>query len=222
MARFSSVIFDLDGTLIDSAPDLLAAANHILAEEGRPTLTLADIKMMVGDGVPRLVERAFAKTGNPAGKRLDGLTARFVTFYHKHAADETRPFPGVMEALATLKAMGLRLGICTNKPHRPAIKVLEALGLTPHFSAVIGGDTLPGIKKPDPRHVEACLDALGADALSSVMIGDSLNDVASGKAAGLPTIVYAHGYAKMDPAKLGPDAILDDFADLARMLETWD
>lgn len=221
MGRITTIIFDLDGTLVDSAPDLLTAANHILSQEGRRALDLADIKMMVGDGVPRLVELAFEATGEPAGERLEELAGRFVDFYHDHAADDTRPYAGVVAALDALRAAGLRLGICTNKPHSPTMEILETLNLASYFDAVIGGDSLPGIKKPDPRHIQAGLNALDATPESALMVGDSRNDVLSAQAAGLPAIAYAHGYAKMDPAKLGADLILDDFADLPEIIADW-
>jgi phosphoglycolate phosphatase len=214
MQRFKAVVFDLDGTLIDSAPDLLTAANKLLAEEGRPPIDETDIKLMVGDGVPKLVERAFEKTGGLPDGTLPALSRRFLGFYEGHAADETRPFPGVMAALAGLKDDGLKLAVCTNKPYDATMEILKALDLAGYFDAVVGGDSLPGIKKPDPRHVLACVEALGASVADSLLVGDSKVDVEAGRNAGLPVIAAAHGYAKMPPEQLGADLVLDDFARL--------
>lgn len=218
MQGFKAVVFDLDGTLIDSAPDLLTAANKLLAEEGRPNIDETDIKLMVGDGVPKLVERAFEKTGGLPDGALPVLSQRFLGFYEGHAADETRPFPGVMAALAGLKEDGLKLAVCTNKPYDATMEILEALDLAGYFDAVVGGDSLPGIKKPDPRHVLACVEALGATVADSLLVGDSKVDVEAGRNAGLPVIAAAHGYAKMPPEQLGADLVLDDFARLPEVI----
>ncbi|MEO5338301.1 MAG: phosphoglycolate phosphatase [Magnetospirillum sp. WYHS-4] len=218
MGRFKAVVFDLDGTLIDSAPDLLTAANKLLAEEGRPAIGVDHIKLMVGDGVPKLVERAFTATGGLAEGDLPRLAARFLDFYEGHAADETRPYPGVEAALEGLKTGGFKLAVCTNKPHAATLEILEALGLAPYFDVVVGGDSLPGIKKPDPRHVLACVEALGADATDALLVGDSQVDVQAGRAAGLPVIAAAHGYARMPPEQLGADLVLEDFARLPEVV----
>lgn len=218
MQGFKAVVFDLDGTLIDSAPDLLTAANKLLAEEGRPNIDETDIKLMVGDGVPKLVERAFEKTGGLPDGALPALSQRFLGFYEGHAADETRPFPGVMAALAGLKEDGLKLAVCTNKPYDATMEILDAFDLAGYFDAVVGGDSLPGIKKPDPRHVLACVEALGATVADSLLVGDSKVDVEAGRNAGLPVIAAAHGYAKMPPEQLGADLVLDDFARLPEVI----
>lgn len=221
MGRISTVLFDLDGTLIHSAPDLLTAANRILEQESRELLTIDDIKMFVGDGVPKLVERAFEKTGEPAGDRLDELVARFLEWYDLHAADESRPFPGVEEALKGLKAAGVPMGVCTNKPYTPSMEILETCGIASYFSVVIGGDTVPGVKKPDPRHLQTAIDRLDADTSSTLMIGDNKNDVDSARATGIPVITYRGGYPRMDPEALGSDLVFDDFRDVPRIIAEW-
>ncbi|MBL8658670.1 MAG: phosphoglycolate phosphatase [Rhodospirillales bacterium] len=214
MTAITSVVFDLDGTLIDSAPDLRTALNRLLAAEGRRPLALAEVVAMIGDGAARLVERAFAATGEPAGATVSELTRRFLALYEPHAADETRPVEGVPEALAALRTAGLRLGICTNKPERATWTVLRALGLADHFTAVVGGDSVPGARKPDPAMVFAVLERLGANPSEAVMVGDSGNDVAAARAAGLPVIVRAGGYTAIPAAALGADRVIDDVADL--------
>lgn len=218
MATRTALVFDLDGTLIDSAPDLLAALNRVLDEEGRPRVALDEVKKMVGDGAAKLVERGFAKGGaRPDEPLLARLTERFVGYYEAVVADLTRPFPGVPETLARLAEAGYRLGICTNKPAGPAREVLAALDLLGHFQTVYGGDSGPA-RKPDPGPLRRVLRELAADAGTGVMIGDSPVDVATARAAGTPIIVFAHGYSRVPTDVLGADAILDDFAALPDLL----
>ena len=218
-----ALVFDLDGTLIDSAPDLLAALNRVLAEEDLPPVALGDVKLMVGDGAAKLVERGFTLAGSkgagmqPDAARLGPLTDRFVGYYEAVVADQTRPFPGVPETLAHLAEAGYRLGVCTNKPAGPARDVLAALDLLGFFAVVHGGDSFP-VRKPDPGHLHGTLAALAADHGTGVMIGDSPVDVATARAAGTPVIVHAHGYARVPVAELGADAVLEDFAALPGLL----
>ncbi len=213
-----ALVFDLDGTLIDSAPDLLAALNRVLAADGLPPVGLADIKRMVGDGAAMLVKRGFARVGRMLeGAALADRTARYVATYEAVVADLTRPYPGVPETLALLAGEGYRLGICTNKPAGPARAVLAALGLLDFFATVQGGDSGP-VRKPDPGHLHAVLAALAAPAGAAVMIGDSPVDMATARAAGVPVIAFAHGYSRVPVAELGADAVLEDFAALPALL----
>jgi phosphoglycolate phosphatase len=217
--RRRAVVFDLDGTLIDSAGDLTDAVNRLLAEESRPPLGLAAVKGMIGDGARRLVERALAASGPEApDAALDGLTARFLGHYEGHGAVLTRPYPGVPETLAALKAAGRRLGVCTNKPGGPTREILAELGLAPFFDAVMGGDETPA-RKPDPIHLLAVAAALGAGAASAVLVGDNENDAAAARAAGMPLILVAYGYARVPLAELPAAAVIARFADLPAALE---
>jgi phosphoglycolate phosphatase len=210
-----AVIFDLDGTLIDSAPDLRVALNHLLAEEGRRSLDLEAVKMMIGDGVQKLVERGFAATGEAAESGdLAALTERYLGFYEGHAADLTRPYPGAAEALAGLREAGYGLGICTNKPYAATLEILEELDLAEYFQAVAGGDSVPGARKPDPRHLLAVVEGLGARPETAVMVGDNKNDVNAARGAGMAVIVVSFGYPKMPIEELGADLIIEGFADL--------
>jgi phosphoglycolate phosphatase len=214
-ARIEAIVFDLDGTLIDSAPDLCAAANHILEAAGRPTVTVAAITRMVGDGMPKLIERAFAATGAPPTEaEMPALFRSFLAYYQDPGqAHLTTAYPGVAETLAALRGRGLKLGICTNKSQEPSLGVLEKLGLGAYFDAVVGGDVAPR-RKPDPAHPRATLKALGVTPDGALMVGDSPNDVQSGQAAGLPVIAVSYGYRRVSMAALGADAIIDRFADL--------
>jgi phosphoglycolate phosphatase len=208
------LIFDLDGTLVDSAPDLHRCLNAVLAEQRRAGVSLADIRAMVGDGAAKLVERGFAETGtvvDPAA--LPRLVQRFLQHYSAGRHALTHAFPGVVETLAALRERGCRLGVCTNKPYGPAMEILEMLGLTGYFGAVTGGDSLP-VRKPDPGHLLGTLDLLGAAAEQAVMIGDSANDVAVARAAGVPAIVVRYGYTQTPVEELGADAIIERFDEI--------
>jgi phosphoglycolate phosphatase len=219
MARArSALIFDLDGTLIDSAPDLHRSLNAVLAEQGRSPVGLDGIRAMVGDGAAKLVERGFADTGaavEPAA--LPRLVQRFLVHYSGGRHAMTRAFPGVTDTLAALQERGCRLGVCTNKPYAPSMEILDLLGLTRFFGAVTGGDSLP-VRKPDPGHLLGTLDLLGAAAEHAVMIGDSANDVAVARAAGVPAVVVRYGYTRTPVEELGADAIIDRFDELVPWL----
>jgi phosphoglycolate phosphatase len=213
MAR-NALIFDLDGTLIDSAPDLHRSLNAVLAEQGRAPVGLDGIRAMVGDGAAKLVERGFADTGDAvAPAALPGLVQRFLVHYSAGRHGLTHAFPGVAETLTLLRERGCRLGVCTNKPYAPTMEILELLGLTGFFGAVTGGDSLP-VRKPDPGHLLGTLDLLGAAADHAVMIGDSANDVAVARAAGVPALVVRYGYTRTPVEELGADAIIDRFDEI--------
>ena len=175
------LLFDLDGTLVDSVPDLTQALNRLLVEHDYKPLTAAEVAPMVGDGVPALVERGFAARG---GGRAEAAAAlpRYIAIYEAHATDLTRPYPGVPETLADLRRRGYRTAVCTNKLQRASLTVLAGLGLAPLFDAVAGGDRYP-VKKPDKGHLLGLIAELGGTAERAVMIGDSENDAAAAHAA---------------------------------------
>jgi phosphoglycolate phosphatase len=187
-----AVIFDLDGTLIDSAPDIAATVNHVLAADGLAPLEERAIREMIGDGAKTLLERAFAAHGKrPEPRHL----MAFVADYQANPVAETVCYPGIRELVAALHGQGRPLGICTNKPMAPTRPILEALGLTPYFSAVVGGDATP-YKKPDPRHLAATLAAL--EVSDAVMIGDHVNDMRVAEGLGIPGIFAAWGYGEAE------------------------
>lgn len=184
------LLLDLDGTLVDSVPDLLAALDRLLVPLGAAPFTRAEVTAMVGDGVPTLVSRAFAARAmaEPAG-----AAAAFLADYTPRAAELTRPFPGIAAMLEALSSAGWRLAVCTNKPEAPARALLDSLGLAPFLAAVGGGDSFP-VKKPDPRHLLATLEAAGGRAEAAVMLGDHANDVESARGASIPAIFAGWGY----------------------------
>ncbi|WP_135467525.1 phosphoglycolate phosphatase [Crenalkalicoccus roseus] len=185
-----TAVFDLDGTLVDSAPDLHAALDRLMARLSLPPFRRAEVVGMIGDGVKALVERALAARGRPFDA---AALASFTADYTAHAAVKTRPFPGIPEALAALRQAGWRLAICTNKPVAATEALLGALGLAGCFAAIGGGDSFP-VRKPDPAHLLATLRAAGGEAGRAAMIGDHRNDVLAARGAGLPCLFAAWGY----------------------------
>ena len=215
MSRFL-LVFDLDGTLVDSAPDLRAALNQMLRERGRPALSLPQVTHMVGDGAPAMVARALAASGADPAEAARALP-RFLELYEANAVRLTRPYPKVPETLATLRRQGYRTAICTNKSQRATIAVVEGLGLAELFDGIAGGDRFP-VKKPDPGHLLGQIAALCGRAEASAMIGDNENDAAAARAAGVPLVLMRYGYARVDPESLAADALLDHFAELPQAL----
>jgi phosphoglycolate phosphatase len=196
-----AVVFDLDGTLIDSAPDIRTALNRTLALHELAPLGADEIKSMIGDGAKVLVERGFAARGRTA-TAADQDT--FLTDYEANSAVETVPYPGMVEALAALQRQGHKMAVCTNKPAGAARAILAALGLEDFFAVVTGGDSTP-FRKPDPRHLAAALDALGtADA---VMVGDHHNDMAAARGMEIPAIFVSWGYGAADAAHIAHHAL---------------
>ena len=213
-----AVVFDLDGTLIDSAPDLAAALDRLLVEEGSQALGVEAVKMLIGDGAQRLVERAFYGDEKPPDGAGEDLTRCYLSFYEGHEADHSRPFPGLAECLAGLVDDGHVLGVCTNKPQDPAVALLDHFGLGHFFPVIVGGDRLDGVRKPDPRHLQAVLDGLGVDAGDAVFVGDNENDAKVAHAVGLPLVLVSFGYARVPIADLGAAAVIDAYADLPAAL----
>lgn len=210
-----AVIFDLDGTLVDSAPDLLDAMNRLLTEQGRHPIALDQIVPMIGDGIPALVRRALGATGAvPRQAPLQDLTDRFVEIYLDPARPQlTRVYDDVSATLARLRADSFLLAVCTNKIERAAVQLLDALGLASSFDAIVGGDTVPA-SKPDPAHVLAALSRLGAGAECAVTVGDSSNDMAAGAAAGTAVVAVSYGYGDVRALTPRPDRVIERFADL--------
>ena len=212
-----AVLFDLDGTLVDSAEDLRHALNIILAERGLRTLDLPEVKSMIGDGAAKLVERGLAATGGDLAGHADALRD-FLAIYEANAADATRPYPGTIETLEALRANRLPLAVVTNKPEAATALVLEALGLASFFDVVVGGDTLPQ-RKPHPAPILHALAALGMTPGAAVMIGDNHHDVKAAKAAGTGAIAVTYGYSHLPHAELGADRLIDNLKELLPLLK---
>jgi phosphoglycolate phosphatase len=212
-----AVVFDLDGTLVDSGPDLARLLNKVLVECGRSEVDPARIRDFVGDGVARLVERGLEATGGASLDQERSATLRFLECYEAEPAMLTRPYPGVLPTLRRLQEDGRRLAVCTNKADRAAHAVLRALGLDGFFGTVIGGDTL-AVRKPDPAPLRAAVERLGVSAGEAIMVGDNEHDAATAAAAGIPCILVTYGYARAPLASLPAAGTIDRFEDLADAL----
>ena len=213
-----AVLFDLDGTLIDSAPDIAAAVNELLALSGRPPLTVAEVTSMVGNGVEKLVERAIAASGEvPDAAALKRQQMAMIDIYAKHLTGLTVLMPGVREALDALRGKGILLGLVTNKPQRFIETVLDHFELSPLFGVVIGGDA--GVpKKPAPDMLLAAVEQFGVAPGDAVMVGDSAADADSARAAGISVVIVRGGYANVPAEQLGANIVIDDMAGLAAAL----
>ncbi len=216
--RFAAVVFDLDGTLVDSAPDLCALVNEMLAELGRPGLELAEVMPMIGDGSRALLERGLRASGGvPPTVDLDALFAEFLRRYARLPVRPDQVYAGVVAALEELATAGVRLGVCTNKPQVPTDRLLTALGLARFFGAVIGGDALP-VRKPDAGHLRAVLARLGVDTAPAAMVGDSRTDLLTARAAGVPCVLLSCGYTPVPARELGADRVIDHMSELGAAL----
>jgi phosphoglycolate phosphatase len=212
----ATIAFDLDGTLVDTAPDLVGALNIILAQESLPPLPFDDVRLMVGRGARALLERGFAAAGAPLNaEQAPALVQRFVDAYLVRIADESAPFPGVVEVLTDLKAAGAKLVVCTNKLTNLSLALLDAVALSPFFEAVIGADLAPAAK-PDGRHVAAAVAAAGGDVTRAVMIGDSINDALGARNAGVPGVLVSFGYTEDPVETLGADLVIHSFLDVPK------
>ena len=209
-----AIVFDLDGTLIDSAPDLHAAINLVLAEEGAAPVTLAETVGFIGHGIPHLTGLAREARGI-APERQQAMTDAMFRHYLANPATLTRPYADVPEVLTALARAGYRMGLCTNKALAPTLEILDTLDLRRHFSVVIGGDSLPQ-KKPDPAPLHAAFAAL--DGPAALYVGDSEVDAETARAAGVDFALFAHGYRKTPVADLPHRFAFEHFRDLPGLL----
>lgn len=215
---FDIVGFDLDGTLLDTSGDLAAAVNHALAGAGRPTLTVEQVRPMIGGGARHMLAQGMAATGGCTDAELDLAQRRLLEHYEAHIADLTRPFPGALDALDLLAARGAALAVVTNKHERLARRVLDLLGLSDRFAAIIGGDALgPGRGKPKPDLLHKMVADCGGG--RAAFVGDSTYDVEAARGAGLPVVAVSFGFLQQPVETLGADAVIDDYAELAPALE---
>ncbi len=206
-----TIIFDLDGTLVDTAPDLVETLNVVLGREGLPAIPYEEARLLVGAGARRMIERGVASAGHAKpGADIDRLFNDFLAYYADHVADRSRPFPGVVEALDTLAARGCRFAVCTNKLEWLSVRLLNALGLADRFVAICGQDTF-AVQKPHPDALHGTLRRAGGTLHKAVMVGDSHTDIATARAAGMPVIAVDFGYTEIPVAHLAPDRIISHF-----------
>lgn len=212
MTALPALVFDFDGTLIESAPELAHCLNQLLTDNGRRAATLEEVEGMIGNGVAKLVERAFQATGDIPDD-LDEQTARYIDIYNNAPVGQTPLYEGVLETLEKLRDDGHTMAVCTNKLHRATTKILDGMNLSHFFSVVAGGDSF-AVRKPDPGHLMGVLDQLGVAREHAIMIGDSVNDIGCARAAGVRSVAVTYGYSGVPHAELGADALIDRFADL--------
>jgi phosphoglycolate phosphatase len=216
-----AILFDLDGTLIDSAPDLATSVNIVLAAEGLGPITVEAVRDMIGNGIRKLVQRAFAAYDvvlQP--NELDLHEAAMIAIYNDNLSAETILYPAVPTALADVRARGIRMGVVTNKPIAATRAILSHFGILDIFGAVIGGDeNIP--RKPAPDPLWAALQRMGATPEQSVMVGDSAADVAAARAAGSAVIIVEGGYSRVPVTELGADLTIASLSDLGDALRQW-
>jgi phosphoglycolate phosphatase len=209
-----TIVFDLDGTLVDTAPDLVDTLNVVFAREGLPPMPFATARNLIGGGARRMIERGLAAEGRACGAdEIERLFRHFIAHYSAHIADRSRPFPALDAALDTLAAQGARFAVCTNKLEALSTQLLEALGLARRFVAICGQDTF-GIQKPDPEILRRTIRRAGGSLEAAVMVGDSANDIDTARAAGVPVVAVDFGYTEVPVARLKPDRIISDYAEL--------
>jgi len=214
------IAFDLDGTLVDTAPDLIGALNHILVREKMSPLPLDSARNLIGAGARRLLERGLeVENRQVTPEEMTKLTEDFIAYYADHIADESRPFEGLEAALDDLAARGYRLAVCTNKLEWLSRRLLDRLGLTPRFAAICGADTF-GVSKPDPIILRQTVAKAGGAIASTIMVGDAGTDVGVARRAGVPVIGVSFGYTEVPIADLKPDRLIDRMSELPGAVES--
>jgi phosphoglycolate phosphatase len=213
-----TIVFDLDGTLIDTAPDLAEATNHVLSTLGLARVNELEIRPFVGHGALAMIDGAVKSHGRKLSEReLHDLFEVFIVYYAAHLADRSVPYPHIVAALDDLKAEGATLAVCTNKMEAQARAVLEALKLDHYFAALTGRDSL-GVYKPDPQHLIGTIALAGGEPSRSIMIGDSETDIRTAKAAQVPVVAVSFGYSVDPVLSFGPDIVIDDYQHLRAAL----
>lgn len=214
MAALPVIVFDLDGTLVDTAPDLITALNFVLEREGMPAVPLASARKMIGAGARKMIERGLEVDGRiTTAEDVTRLTADFIDYYAAHIADASRPFEGLEDALDDLAARGHLLAVCTNKLEWLSRRLLDQLGLSGRFAAICGADTF-GVSKPDPAIFRQTVVRAGGQMSSSMMVGDAGTDIGVARRAAVPVIGVSFGYTDVPIAELKPDRVIDHMRDL--------
>jgi phosphoglycolate phosphatase len=214
MNPYPTVVFDLDGTLVETAPDLINALNFVLDREGLPAVPMKSARNMIGAGARKLLERGLEVDGRHVSPGdLDRLTKDFIDYYAAHIADESRPFEGLEDALDNLSARGCRFAVCTNKLEWLSKLLLDELGLSSRFSAICGADTF-GVSKPDPAILQQTVARAGGRLASTVMVGDAGTDVGVARRANVPVVGVDFGYTDVPMADLKPDRLIGHMREL--------
>ncbi|RUM96866.1 phosphoglycolate phosphatase [Pseudaminobacter arsenicus] len=213
-----AILFDLDGTLVDSAPDIAASVNELLAGRDLPPLSLAQVKSMIGNGLKKLVERAFAASQTPLTKaELEDASAEMAAIYRNHLTELTELMPGAQETIAQLHVAGFALGVVTNKPQVATRQILLHFGLTDRLGVIVGGDAVSHMK-PAPDSLLLALERLGVEPAMALMVGDSVTDFEAARAAGVPVALVRGGYSKVPIDDLGADLVCESLLDLPAIL----
>jgi phosphoglycolate phosphatase len=214
------VVFDLDGTLVDTAPDLINALNFVLTREGLPPIPLHAARNMIGAGARKLIERGLEVEGRePSPSELARLTDDFIHHYAEHIADASRPFDGLETALDDLQSQGFGFAVCTNKLEWLSKRLLDRLNLSPRFLAICGADTF-GVAKPDPAILRQTVARAGGELSSAIMVGDAGPDVGVARRAGVPVICVSFGYTDIPVTSLKPDRVIDHMSELRGAIES--
>jgi phosphoglycolate phosphatase len=209
-----TIVFDLDGTLIDTALDLVDTLNVVFAREGLPPVAYETARNLIGGGARAMIARGIEAEGRVLDPpKLEQMFDDFIAYYSAHVADRSRPFPGLVDALDALASGGYRFAVCTNKLERLSVLLLEKLNLADRFEAICGQDTF-GIQKPDPEILRRTIAAAGGNPLRAVMIGDSLTDIRTARAAGVPVVAVDFGYSERPVSEFKPDQIVSHFEQL--------
>jgi|307.fasta_scaffold19551_2 phosphoglycolate phosphatase len=209
-----TIVFDLDGTLVDTAPDLISTLNLVFADEGLPPVAHDDARRMIGGGARHMIERALIAIGrNVPSAELDRMFRIFIDHYSAHIADRSRPFPHLESVLQQLAGEGCRLAVCTNKLEWLSRRLLDALNLSRYFAAIGGRDTF-GMQKPDPQILRLTIRRAGGEVQRAIMIGDSMTDVRTARAANVPVVAVDFGYSEVAPEALNADRLISSFTEL--------
>ncbi len=208
------VVFDLDGTMIDTHADLIESLNHTISAAGLEPVTYEELTHLVGQGARVMIRRAFDLKKTPLEDNdLEPLFERFIAHYKAGMPGKSKPYPGFVDYLDRLKAAGMTVAVCTNKQETLALPLLEGLGLIDRFAAITGGDTFE-FRKPDGRHILGTIERAGGDPARSIMIGDSVNDILAAHNAKVPSVAVTFGYSDVPVAELEPTAIIDTYEEL--------
>lgn len=213
-----TIVFDLDGTLVNTAPDLLRALNHVLSDAGLASVNLDTIATMIGHGARAMIVKGMASQGvKPAEADLNQHFAKFLEYYSNNVAVDSHPFEGAVEALDDLAARGALLAVCTNKKQYLSDQLLTSLGLSARFAAIVGADSVP-VSKPDGGHIIHTITAAGGDPARAIMVGDSRTDERAARNAGLPFVFVPFGYEEETSDQIGPDAVVKHYSELVAAL----